>query len=140
LLHRDLKTSNILVHNSGRVALCDFGLARQFEDPPRALTQLVVTLWYRAPELLFGECKYGPAIDVWSLGCIFGELICIGEAMLQGQGELDQIDKIFQMVGVPTNDNWPDFEQLPNAATSTVFHHKSLYLILALFFAFARFA
>jgi hypothetical protein len=51
-----------------------------------------------------------------------------------------RIDKIFQMVGVPTNDNWPDFEQLPNAATSTVFHHKSLYLILALFFAFARFA
>lgn len=115
LLHRDLKTSNILVHKSGRVALCDLGLARRFEDPPRAMTQLVVTLWYRAPELLFGEDKYGPAIDVWSLGCIFGELICVGEAVMQGQGELDQIDKIFQMVGVPTDENWPAFEKLPNA-------------------------
>jgi cell division cycle 2-like protein len=84
-LHRDLKTSNILVHRTGRVALCDFGLARRFEDPPRVLTQLVVTLWYRAPELLFGEDRYGPAIDIWSLGCIFGELIC-QEAIMQGQG------------------------------------------------------
>eukprot|EP00980_Cylindrotheca_fusiformis_P010861 scaffold2462_cov127-Cylindrotheca_fusiformis.AAC.18 len=115
LLHRDLKTSNILVHNTGRVALCDFGLARRFEDPPQALTQLVVTLWYRAPELLFGECKYGPAIDVWSLGCIFGELICVGEPIMQGQGELDQIDQIFQMIGVPTDETWPDFGKLPNA-------------------------
>lgn len=113
-LHRDLKTSNILVHRSGRVALCDFGLARRYEDPPRALTQLVVTLWYRAPELLFGEARYGPAIDVWSLGCIFGELIC-QEAIMQGQGELDQIDKIFDMVGAPTEANWSDFDKLPSA-------------------------
>jgi cell division cycle 2-like len=113
-LHRDLKTSNILVHRSGRVALCDFGLARRYEDPPRALTQLVVTLWYRAPEILFGEARYGPAIDVWSLGCIFGELIC-QEAIMQGQGELDQIDKIFSMVGTPTDENWPGFSNLPSA-------------------------
>jgi len=113
-LHRDLKTSNLLVHRSGRVALGDFGLARRYEDPPRALTQLVVTLWYRAPELLFGEAKYGPAIDVWSLGCIFGELIC-QEAIMQGQGELDQIDKIFAMVGTPNETNWPNFHTLPCA-------------------------
>ena len=113
-LHRDLKPSNLLVHRSGRVALGDFGLARRYEDPPRALTQLVVTLWYRAPEILFGEARYGPAIDVWSLGCIFGELIC-QEAILQGQGELDQVDKIFSMVGAPTDDNWPEFSKLPCA-------------------------
>jgi cell division cycle 2-like protein len=113
-LHRDLKTSNILVHRSGRVALGDFGLARRYQDPPRALTQLVVTLWYRAPEILFGEARYGPAIDVWSLGCIFGELIC-QEAIMQGQGELDQIDKIFAMVGTPTDENWPGFSRLPCA-------------------------
>lgn len=113
-LHRDLKTSNILVHKSGRVALCDFGLARRYQDPPRALTMLVVTLWYRAPELLFGEAKYGPTVDVWSLGCIFGELIC-QEAIMQGQGELDQIDKIFAMVGVPTEETWPGFSKLPGA-------------------------
>lgn len=64
-LHRDVKTSNILVHKSGRIALCDFGLARKYEKPVRNMTQMVVTLWYRAPELLFGEAKYGPEIDVW---------------------------------------------------------------------------
>jgi cell division cycle 2-like protein len=113
-LHRDLKTSNILVHRSGRIALADFGLARRFQDPPRALTQLVVTLWYRAPELLFGEACYGPAVDMWSIGCIFGELIT-KDAILPGQGELDQIDQIFSLVGVPNESNWPSFEKLPNA-------------------------
>lgn len=64
-LHRDMKTSNILVHKSGSIAVCDFGLARKYEVPARNMTQMVVTLWYRAPELLFGETKYGPEIDMW---------------------------------------------------------------------------
>lgn len=114
-LHRDLKTSNILVHRSGRIALADFGLARRYQDPPRELTQLVVTLWYRSPELLLGESRYGPPVDMWSIGCIFGELIC-KDAILQGQGELDQIDKIFELVGVPNDTSWPSFGQLPNAS------------------------
>jgi len=115
-MHRDLKTSNILCHNStGRVALCDLGLARRFQDPPgKNLTQLVVTLHYRAPELLFGEMRYTPAVDIWSIGCIFGELIK-QEAIMQGQGELDQIDKIFSMLGAPSEVSWPDFTKLPNA-------------------------
>jgi cell division cycle 2-like protein len=114
-LHRDLKTSNILVHRSGRIALADFGLARTYQDPQsRAMTQLVVTLWYRAPELLFGEAYYGPAVDMWSVGCIFGELIT-KDAILPGQGELDQIDQIFSLVGVPNERNWPSFDKLPNA-------------------------
>ena len=115
-MHRDMKTSNILVHKTaGRVALCDLGLARRFQDPPgKNLTQLVVTLHYRAPELLFGETRYTPAVDIWSIGCIFGELIQ-QEAMMQGQGELDQIDKIFTMLGAPSEENWPDFSKLPNA-------------------------
>jgi cell division cycle 2-like protein len=115
-MHRDMKTSNILVHKTaGRVALCDFGLARSFRDPPsRNLTQLVVTLHYRAPELLFGETRYTPAVDIWSIGCIFGELIQ-QEAIMQGQGELDQIDKIFTMLGAPSEENWPEFSTLPNA-------------------------
>ena len=116
MLHRDLKTSNILVHSTGRVALCDLGLARRYELPAQPLTLLVVTLWYRAPELLMGETKYGPPIDVWSLGCILGELILAGEAMMQGQGELDQLDKLFQMVGLPTDESWPDYDQLPHAS------------------------
>ncbi|KAG7342931.1 serine/threonine protein kinase [Nitzschia inconspicua] len=113
-MHRDMKTSNILVHETGRVALCDFGLARRYQDPPINYTQLVVTLWYRAPELLFGEEKYTPAIDIWSIGCIFGELIQ-QEAMMQGQGELDQIDKIFSMLGAPDESSWPEFSSLPSA-------------------------
>ncbi len=64
-LHRDIKTSNILLRRNGHLALCDFGLARKYEEPARAMTMSVVTLWYRAPELLFGECRYGPAIDMW---------------------------------------------------------------------------
>ena len=114
-LHRDLKPSNCLVQQkSGRVALADFGLARRYEDPPRAMTQLVVTLWYRSPELLFGESRYGPPVDMWSVGCMFGELIC-KEAILQGQGELDQIDQIFSLLGIPDEDSWPSFQKLPNA-------------------------
>ena len=64
-IHRDIKTSNVLVHKTGRIALCDFGLARKYEDPARKMTQMVVTLWYRSPELLFGESVYGPEIDMW---------------------------------------------------------------------------
>lgn len=113
-LHRDLKTSNILVHKSGRIAVCDFGLARKYQLPLKALTQMVITLWYRPPELLFGANVYGPEVDMWSVGCIFAELIA-KKALLQGQGELDQINKIFELLGTPSEEKWPGFTSLPNA-------------------------
>lgn len=115
-LHRDVKTSNVLVHKSGRLALCDFGLARKYESPPRNMTRMVVTLWYRAPELLFGEGAYGSEIDMWSMGCIFGELL-IKDAIMKGNGELDQIQKIFKLLGTPTEADWPEFSALPNSGT-----------------------
>ena len=83
LLHRDLKTSNILVHRSGRIALCDFGLARKYEEPLKALTQMVITLWYRPPELLLGECVYGPEVDMWRYELFLSNLLCTcGSSML----------------------------------------------------------
>lgn len=115
-LHRDLKTSNLLVDEQrGRIVVCDLGLARRYQEPRQALTQMVCTLWYRPPELLFGFREYGPEVDVWGLGCIFAEILT-RKALLPGQGELDQTDLIFSLLGVPTTETWPDFERLPNAA------------------------
>jgi len=93
ILHRDLKTSNILMNNRGEIKLADFGMARFTSDPPpRNLTSLVVTLWYRAPELLLGETEYGFEVDLWSLGAVFGELLS-KEPLLQGKNEVDQLAK-----------------------------------------------
>jgi cell division cycle 2-like protein len=114
ILHRDLKTSNLLLNNRGQLKIADFGMARYVGDPPPKLTQLVVTLWYRAPELLLGTTRYGAAVDMWSIGCIFGELLT-REPLLQGRNEVDELTKIFELCGIPTDDTWPSFRRLPNA-------------------------
>lgn len=93
IMHRDLKTSNLLMNNRGEIKLADFGMARYYGDPPPKLTQLVVTLWYRAPELLLGADKYGTEIDMWSIGCIFGELL-IKEPLLRGKNEVAQLSEV----------------------------------------------
>ncbi|KAK4542560.1 hypothetical protein LTR36_006608 [Oleoguttula mirabilis] len=118
ILHRDLKTSNILLNNRGELKLADFGMARFVgADPaPANLTQLVVTLWYRAPELLLGATDYDASIDMWSLGCIFGELLT-KQPLLQGKNEVEQLSKIFTLCGIPTQTTWPAFKTLPNART-----------------------
>ncbi|KAJ3129875.1 hypothetical protein HK100_008365 [Physocladia obscura] len=112
IVHRDLKTSNLLMNNRGMMKVADFGLARRFGDPLGNMTQLVVTLWYRAPELLLGEKKYTTAIDMWSVGCIFAELVN-KEPLAPGKGEIDQLDKIFKLLGTPTEQVWPGFLRLP---------------------------
>ncbi|KAL6913190.1 hypothetical protein ACHAPO_005131 [Fusarium lateritium] len=114
ILHRDLKTSNLLLNNRGQLKVADFGMARYVGDPPPKLTQLVVTLWYRAPELLLGIKTYDAAVDMWSVGCIFGELLT-REPLLQGKNEVDQVSRIFELCGVPTEETWPGFRRLPNA-------------------------
>ncbi|KAL2068388.1 hypothetical protein VTL71DRAFT_16486 [Oculimacula yallundae] len=114
ILHRDLKTSNLLLNNRGQLKIADFGMSRYFGSPSPKLTQLVVTLWYRAPELLLGTEKYGTAVDMWSIGCIFGELLT-KEPLLQGKNEVDELSKIFEICGIPTEESWPGFKRLPNA-------------------------
>jgi cell division cycle 2-like protein len=115
IIHRDLKTSNLLMNNRGQIKVADFGLARTYGDPPMGdMTQLVVTLWYRAPELLLGAESYTTAVDLWSIGCIFAELI-LREPLFPGAGEIDQIGKIFKVLGRPTEVIWPGFKKLPNA-------------------------
>lgn len=114
ILHRDLKTSNLLLNNRGQLKIADFGMARYVGDPAPKLTQLVVTLWYRSPELLLGAKEYDASVDMWSVGCIFGELVA-REPILQGSNEADQVTKIFQLCGVPTEESWPGFRKLPNA-------------------------
>jgi len=112
VFHRDLKTSNLLYSNKGVFKVCDFGLARYFEQPHKIYTNNVVTLWYRAPELLAGQKTYTEAIDVWSVGCIMGELI-LKETLFPGQSELEMLERIFKFVGNPKEDRWPEWKNLP---------------------------
>ncbi|KAJ2799953.1 hypothetical protein H4R20_004240 [Coemansia guatemalensis] len=114
IVHRDLKTSNLLMASGGALRVADFGLARKYSSPLGHMTGLVVTLWYRAPELLMGEKQYSTAVDMWSVGCIFAELF-VGQPLFQGRGEIDQITRIFAARGAPNENTWPDFGLLPNA-------------------------
>ncbi|CAN1231111.1 Probable serine/threonine-protein kinase At1g54610 [Linum perenne] len=106
VLHRDIKGSNLLIDNNGVLKIADFGLASFFDPKSNAtLTSRVVTLWYRAPELLLGACKYGVAVDLWSSGCILGELYS-GKPILPGRTEVEQLHKIFKLCGSPSEDYW----------------------------------
>ncbi|XP_044731727.1 cyclin-dependent kinase 12 isoform X2 [Chrysoperla carnea] len=113
-LHRDIKCSNILMNNKGEVKLADFGLARLYnaEDRQRPYTNKVITLWYRPPELLLGEERYGPAIDVWSCGCILGELFW-KKPLFQANIEMMQLEMISRLCGTPTPAVWPSVIKLP---------------------------
>ncbi|KAI9366390.1 kinase-like domain-containing protein [Pilaira anomala] len=121
VIHRDLKTSNLLLNNRGEIKVADFGLARKYGSPMGHMTQLVVTLWYRAPELLLGGKEYTTAIDMWSVGCIFGELVN-NEALFPGRSEIDQLDRIFKLLGAPTEEIWPSFLELPHAKNIAPIH------------------
>ncbi|KMZ01019.1 cyclin-dependent kinase 12 [Drosophila simulans] len=113
-LHRDIKCSNILMNNRGKVKLADFGLARLYnaDDRERPYTNKVITLWYRPPELLLGEERYGPSIDVWSCGCILGELF-VKRPLFQANAEMAQLETISKICGSPVPAVWPNVIKLP---------------------------
>uniref|UniRef100_A0A7S0Q0M8 Protein kinase domain-containing protein n=1 Tax=Coccolithus braarudii TaxID=221442 RepID=A0A7S0Q0M8_9EUKA len=111
VLHRDIKGSNLLINDEGQLKLADFGLARPFDDQQRNYTNRVITLWYRPPELLLGSSQYGPSIDMWSVGCIFAELL-LRKPILPGRDEYEQLNLIFRLLGTPTEETWPGVTQL----------------------------
>lgn len=112
ILHRDLKVSNLLMTDKGCVKIADFGLARMNGIPMQPMTPRVVTLWYRAPELLLGTKTQTSALDMWAVGCILAELLA-HKPLLPGSSEIQQVDLIVQLLGTPNESIWPGFSRLP---------------------------
>jgi cyclin-dependent kinase len=113
VLHRDLKPQNLLINLDGDLKLADFGLARAFGIPVRSYTHEVVTLWYRAPDVLLGSRNYSTPVDIWSVGCIFAEMVT-GKPLFSGTSEAVQLDTIFRHLGTPTEASFPGVSQLPD--------------------------
>ncbi|KAL9128422.1 MAG: hypothetical protein Q9175_007530, partial [Cornicularia normoerica] len=111
VLHRDIKPNNLLIAADGEVKLADFGLARSFSDPYRPMTYQVITRWYRPPELLFGARSYSGAVDVWSMGTVFAELI-LRFPFVAGNTDVHQLELICNAIGTPTEENWPGVSKL----------------------------
>ncbi|CAH2074075.1 unnamed protein product, partial [Iphiclides podalirius] len=122
ILHRDLKTSNLLLSHKGVLKVGDFGLAREYGSPLRQYTPIVVTLWYRAPELLLCCKEYSTPIDMWSVGCIFAEFITMNP-LFPGKSEVDQLNRIFKDLGTPSELLWPGYNELPAVQKMTFAEH-----------------
>ncbi|KAJ4468845.1 kinase-like domain-containing protein [Lentinula aciculospora] len=133
ILHRDMKAANLLISNTGSLRIADFGLARTFdaqeykdtatpyptfdnldrkERRERKYTNCVVTRWYRPPELLLGARNYGGEVDIWGIGCVFGEMFN-RRPILPGNSDIDQLDRIWGLCGTPNQHTWPNYDKLP---------------------------
>lgn len=113
ILHRDLKPQNLLIDQLGTLKLADFGLARAFGIPLRTYTHEVVTLWYRSPEILLGSKHYSTSVDMWSVGCIFAEMVT-KRPLFPGDSEIDELFRIFRLLGTPTEETWASVASLPD--------------------------
>lgn len=127
IIHRDLKPSNILVNEECDAKLCDFGLVRLLEEPDdheiAIMTDYIATRWYRAPELLMGCHSYSKEIDIWSLGCMVGEIMR-GKPMFQGTSTINQLEKILFWTGPPTNSDLKNMKVNINKSILEVLHVK----------------
>jgi len=116
VIHRDLKPGNLLIASDGTLKIADFGLARlsiQDSNDGRHYSHQVATRWYRAPELLYGSRSYDYGVDLWGIGCIFGELLgCY--PLFPGQNDIDQLSTVFSTLGTPTESEWPQWTSLPD--------------------------
>jgi len=115
--HRDLRPSNILINGQGKIKIADFGLCKRVGNSLQTLTHEVVTLWYRCPEVLLGKIMYSKAIDVWSIGVIFSEMVT-KRPLWPGDSEVDQLFKIYRSLGTPNESTWLGCTALPNYNTS----------------------
>ncbi|XP_045606427.1 cyclin-dependent kinase 14 [Procambarus clarkii] len=124
ILHRDIKPQNLLISEIGELKIADFGLARAKSVPSHTYSHEVVTLWYRPPDVLLGSTDYSTSLDMWGVGCIFTEMIT-GVPAFPGVRDIqDQLDKIFKVVGTPSEDTWPGVTQFPNYKPHRLVLHR----------------
>ncbi|KYN20777.1 PREDICTED: cyclin-dependent kinase 20-like [Trachymyrmex cornetzi] len=125
IMHRDLKPANLLISEKGILKIADFGLSRlMWKDGTKPYSHQVATRWYRAPELLYGARYYTSAIDIWSIGCIFGEMLNTSP-LFPGETDIEQLAIVLKYLGSPTSESWPELTSLPDYNKITFPYHKS---------------